>query len=51
MRVSLAKLLHQVVMGRILALEYMLLGGRGLLWPCHVLSSNKCYLLPRARCW
>jgi hypothetical protein len=39
MRVPLVKLLCQAAMGRVLALEYMLLGMCGLMWPRSVMSG------------
>jgi hypothetical protein len=50
MRVSLVEPLRQVAMGRIPAHEYMLLGVRGLLQPCPVVSDAKCRRFPRPRC-
>jgi hypothetical protein len=47
MRVSLVEPLRQVVMGRIAALEYMLLGACGLLWPRLVVPGAKCHRFPR----
>jgi hypothetical protein len=49
MFVSLAESLCQMVMGRISALEYMLSGVRGFLWPCLNAPGNKCHRFPRAR--
>jgi hypothetical protein len=50
MRVSLAKLPLQTVMGQVPALVYMLLGVRGLLQPCLISSSNECFPPLRLRC-
>jgi hypothetical protein len=41
MRVSLVESLCLMAMGWILALEYVLLGACGFLWPCLVASGNK----------
>jgi hypothetical protein len=41
MLVPLVELLYQTAMGWIPALEYMLLGTRGLLWPHPVTLGNK----------
>jgi hypothetical protein len=51
MRVSMVELLRQIVMGRIPALDCMLSGARGILWPHPISLGNKCYHLSRPRCW
>jgi hypothetical protein len=43
MRVSMVELMCQMSMGWILALEYVLLGARGFLWPRLIVSGNKCH--------
>jgi hypothetical protein len=45
-----AKLLHEAAMGRILALEYMLSGTRGLLQPCPIMPDTKRHRILRPRC-
>jgi hypothetical protein len=51
MRVSLVELLRQMVMGQILALMWKLSSARGLMCPHPISPGNKCYHLPRPRCW
>jgi hypothetical protein len=51
MRVSLVELLCQSVMALILALEYMLLGTHGLLWPCPIVPGAMCRRFLRPQCW
>jgi hypothetical protein len=48
MRVSMVELLCQTVMGWILALEYLLSGMRGRLWPRPVILGIKCHRFPRS---
>jgi hypothetical protein len=43
MRVSLVEPLRQASMGWIPAVEYMLSGVHGLLWPCPVVPGAKCH--------
>jgi hypothetical protein len=47
MRVSLVEPLCQVVMGKILTLEYMLSGAHGLLRPHPIVPSAKCHRFSR----
>jgi hypothetical protein len=47
MCVSLIEHLCQVMMGWIPALEYILLGARGLLWPHLIVPDVKCHRFPR----
>jgi hypothetical protein len=47
MRVSLVEPLHQVAMGWILALEYMLSGAHGLLRPHPIMPGTMCRRFPR----
>jgi hypothetical protein len=51
LRVSSVELLCQAVMGWIPAVEYMMSGVHGLLWPCPILLGNKCYRILRPYCW
>jgi hypothetical protein len=48
MRVSLVELLRQAVMGWIPALQYMLSGAHGLLWPCPIVLGGYRLLRPWA---
>jgi hypothetical protein len=43
MRVPLVELLYQMVMRQIPALEHLLPGARGCLWPCLVMPGIKCH--------
>jgi hypothetical protein len=47
MHLSMVESLCQMPMGQILALEYVLLGAHGFLWPRLVALSNKCRPFPR----
>jgi hypothetical protein len=47
MRVSLAESLCQTMMGWISALEYVLSGVHGFLWPCLNMLGNKCHRFTR----
>jgi hypothetical protein len=49
--VPLVETLWQVAMGWILALEYILAGARGLLWPRPIMTGTKCHRFLRPRCW
>jgi hypothetical protein len=51
MCVPLVELLCKAAMGQFQALDYMLSGARGLLWPRPILRGNKCYRFPRPWCW
>jgi hypothetical protein len=47
MRVALVESPCQTAMGEISALEYVLSGARGFLWPCLITPGNKCHRLLR----
>jgi hypothetical protein len=50
MCVSMVESLCQTPMGQILALDYVLSGAHGFLWPRLITSDNKCHCFPSPRC-